>query len=173
MVSGGEFFATPPPSCDGPFIDHDCDAFIPLTCGPDEHIDYDDGVICPVCTADSGQDPTSCAGWRQRHGEFLRHLVSESCANWCETDNDCFAWEINNACGTHALSLTGAIDEEPLYFAGAFAEESCGECGAVPQTVFMRRAGSDVIEGDGQHSGLLLRFRPVCYSGQCALTTRD
>ncbi len=170
VVSSGPYRAPPPPSCEGEFIDYDCDAIIPLQCGPGAHIDYDSDVVCPVCAQDGADDPTTCDGWQDRYGDFLHHLIRESCANWCETDSDCFAWEIDNACGSYALSLTGAIDEEPIYFAGEFAEHNCGVCGAVEQTVFLRRPGSDVIEGDGQHSGLLTSFQSECWAHQCVLT---
>lgn len=169
VVSTGTYSAVPPHSCVGDFVDHDCDAFIPLTCGAEERVGYEPAETCPLCSTRSPEDPTTCDGWRVAYGDFLYHSISESCANWCAEDSDCMAIELNNACGSYALSLTGWIDEEPIYFGGLFAEHNCGVCGAVEQTVFLRRGGSDVIEGEGQHNGLLTAYQPECRLGQCVL----
>lgn len=169
VVSTGEYRAVPAPACTDEFIDRNCDEFLPLQCEANEHADYDPSMICPVCAADSPADPSACDGWRYRYGDFLRHLISESCANWCDTDTDCVAWEINNACGSYALSLRALIDEEPIIFGEQFANDNCSVCGAMPQTAFLRRGGSSTIEGDGQHNGLLESYQPECRSNQCVL----
>ncbi len=82
---------------------------------------------------------------------------------------DCFAWEINNSCGSYALSLTGGIDEEPIMFAEEFAADNCGVCGQMAQTLFPRRPGSAEVEGQGPYSGTLEHYRPECQVHQCVL----
>ena len=106
-----------------------------------------------------------------RSGRSSRSPVwSTSCANWCESDDDCFAWEIDNACGDFALSLRGLIDEEPIAFAEEYASAHCGSCGDAVQSIYLKRPGSDVIEGpDAAHESLLENFEPRCLGRQCVL----
>ena len=179
VVSTKEYSALPG-GCGERFIDYQCDAVLStLECLDDEHIDYDEAVICPVCASNGPSDPSSCEGWQLRYGDFLAHLVNASCANWCADDDDCFGHEIRNACGTFAWSLTGAIDEEPIEFARRFAEQNCDACTPVPYATYMRRPGTTVVvPADGEatpdgDSGLLRSHRPACRANQCVLLEED
>jgi hypothetical protein len=150
-----------------------------MACTPTgKHIDYDpnDDTPCPVCVYPSAADPQDCEGWKIRYADFLLDIINGMCAKYCTSNDDCFAWEIQNACGSVALPLFGGIDEEPIYFAEVFARENCVVCGEIEQTMFLRRPGSDEIEPVDGATGtpeLLPLYRPACHQSLCVLVPAD
>lgn len=185
VASRTEYLSPPPPACMGAFIDHGCDgpgngsagadtgSRVPLDCDvPDEVISFEagDDRHCPFCAPPGeGDDERSCDEVTESYGDFLSDVVSASCANYCEADTECAAWEIVNACGDFVLSLRGSIDEEPISFAEEFAVTHCGVCGATPQLIYLRRANSDRIEGGAPAGSLLESYLPRCIERQCVL----
>jgi hypothetical protein len=152
-----------------------------MNCSEEEGLicsDPTDNSPCPVCCHHEPTDDTTCVGENVHYRAFLEDVVSNSCANYCDDDSECFAWEIQNSCGTYALSLQGWIDEEPIMFAEEFAADHCAVCGERQQVVFMKRPGSTEIEGpyvsgfptDEEYESILLpHYRPVCVQSQCML----
>jgi hypothetical protein len=170
VPSGDGYPAIPPPVCDAR-TDYPCDEDRRVECAaPDEVISFDAArdASCPVC-APPPAGARSCEKSQREYREFLAAVISASCANYCEEDADCVAWELTNSCGSVALSLEGGIDEEPIGLAEEFAATRCGECGEVAQTMTLRRAGSVRLEADPSSAGLLDAFGPRCVERQCVL----
>jgi hypothetical protein len=170
IPSGDGYPAIPPPACNAR-VDYPCDEGRRVECAaPDEVISFDAArdATCPVC-APPPAGSRSCEKSQREYREFLAAVISASCANYCEEDADCAAWEITNSCGSVALSLEGGIDEEPIGLAEEFAATRCGECGEVAQTMTLRRAGSAELEVDPSSAGLLSAFGPRCVNHQCVL----
>jgi hypothetical protein len=168
-VPSGDGYPTVPPSvCTDAWVDFDCDGAVSECTAPDViSFDAERNANCPVC-APPPAGARSCEKAQREYRAFLATAISASCANYCETDQQCAAWEITNSCGTVALSLLGGIDEEPIFYAEQFAANHCGDCGEVPQTGTLRRAGSPVLEFDPS-TGLLDDLGPRCVSNQCVL----
>jgi len=170
-AAGADYPHVPAPVCTDTWVDFGCDETLPLDCAaPDQVIsfDADRNAHCPVCAA----PPTGallCDRVRTEYRAFLGSIISSSCANYCEADDNCAAWEIVNACGSVAVSLRALIDEEPIGFAEEFASTRCASCGEIPQRISLRRAGSPNIEGDLPSSGLLDHYSPRCVNRQCVL----
>ena len=182
VASFDGYLKPPPPVCTTGFIDFGCDgdgeggasgSSVPLDCDvPNEVIsfDADDGKHCPFCAPPGPDDQErDCSSVSEDYGDFLSDIVSASCANYCDTDAQCFAFEIVNACGDFVISLYGLIDEEPIAFAEEYATTHCGVCGATPQRIFMRRSNSDVIEGGVPDRAFLEHFVPRCLERRCVL----
>jgi hypothetical protein len=162
-----DFAIEPGPSvCTDEWIDFGCDgAFYPApledACTDSLRMDFSEGSSCPVCVAPPETEPT--CGEAQRHYlEFLDHNLRETCTNWCETDDDCAASEVE-ACGlTYAMALRALVDEEPLGFAVSFARDNCGAC---------------VDDGEDPaiaSSAKLLEFtETACQQNQCVLVAAD
>ncbi len=157
-------------SCEGDaWFDHDCDLRLEeeiFSCNPEDgkHISHVEHDPCPVCADDEpGRDTSDCSAWSAEYRAFMLHNVTQSCANWCESDDDCFAWELRNACGTVLIPLFGGIDEEPILFAETFATHNCGGCEAVTATAIGKAADGRIL-GDGP-SELLERYVPACDTG--------
>ena len=170
-----------PPTCEaGQWVDYDCDAYLPYDCRASGEVlaysDTDDSP-CAVCVPDDDRHPDTCQGWSQQYGDTLSNVAGGSCANWCESDDDCFGFELANRCGTYVLALFGAIDEEIIGIAREFAADNCSrECAPKASAGFMRRAGRSEIEpfADGQGEARLLPyFAPACRDNMCVLERLD
>lgn len=169
VPSADGYPVVPPPVCDTP-TDYPCDERRVECAAPDEVLTFDAArdASCPVC-APPPAGSRSCEKSRREYREFLAAVISASCANYCEEDADCAAWELTNSCGSVALSLEGGIDEEPIGLAEEFAASRCTECGQVAQTMTLRRAGSSRLEADPSSAGLLDDYGPRCINNQCVL----
>jgi hypothetical protein len=170
FASGDGYPQVPPPACSAG-ADYVCDGDRRIDCAaPDEVIAFDPArdMRCPVCAAPPAGSRT-CERSRSEYRDFLAAIVSATCTNYCEEDSDCAAWEITNACGSVALSLTGLLDEEPIGFAEDFAATRCEPCGNVPQRITLRRVGSPTLQGDPSSAGLLDSYGPRCVNRQCVL----
>ena len=148
---------------DGQWVDYECDArlgFLAGGCRPEfgSVIAYTPDDPCPICVPDESS-VQSCGAGATAYRAFMQHVVTQSCANFCEEDADCFAWEISNACDTIVIPLFGAIDEEPILFAGIFASQHCAACPEVTDKSFSRRPGSDDFDAGAR---LLSSYRPTC-----------
>jgi hypothetical protein len=94
--------------------------------------------------------------------QFLDHNLRETCTNWCETDDDCSAAEVD-ACGlTYAMALRGLVDEEPMAFAVSFAQDNCGAC-----------VDDDQAPAIGSSAKLLDFTETVCQQNQCVLVAAE
>jgi hypothetical protein len=170
VPSGVSYPVVPPPVCRAA-EDYPCDEDRRVECvAPDEVITFDAArdARCPVC-APPPAGARSCEKSEREYRDFLAAVISASCANYCEEDADCVAWELTNSCGSIALSLEGGIDEEPIELAEEFAATRCGDCGVVAQTITLRRAGSPRLEADPSSAGLLDAYGPRCVTHQCVL----
>jgi hypothetical protein len=170
VPSGDGYPEIPPPVCYA-LGNYPCDGDRRVECAaPGEVISFDAArdATCPVC-APPPAGSRSCEQSQREYREFLAAAISAGCANSCDADVDCAAGEITNSCGSVALSLQALIDEEPIGLAEEFAATRCGECGEVAQTITLRRAGSDQLEGDPSSAGLLDAFGPRCVKHQCVL----
>jgi hypothetical protein len=168
--SGDGYPQVSPPACTAG-VGYVCDGDRRVDCvAPDEVISFDPArdTRCPVCAAPPAGART-CERAQREYREFLGEVVSATCTNFCEEHADCAAWEITNACGSVALSLTGLVDEEPIGFAETFAATRCNSCAAVPQRMTLRRWGSPTLEGDLPSAGLLDDYGPRCVNHQCVL----
>ncbi len=118
------------PACYETFVDHDCD--ITPSC--------EGGVLgpspdspCPVCLPAVEGD--TCEMAEQGLPEMLAHTVPASCANWCNADEECFAFKFDTACGEVCAALQGGIDEETEFAIQEYATRRCGLCGDTEVTV--------------------------------------
>jgi hypothetical protein len=178
VVSTDNYVRTPPLACEtevptiGWCVGTETPRRVPLDCAArDEVISFDanDDENCPYCeTPPVGDVTRSCPEARAIYRDFVWDLVSSSCANSCESDADCFAWEIVNACGNVVVSLMGSLDEEPISFMEEYAAAHCGACGATPQSEFIRRPDARV-SANGGWVPLLDDFEPRCVERQCVL----
>ena len=118
--------------CGDTFIDYDCDALLE-ECPEGTHRDYDPAYPCAICV-DDADPPLTCDAARTRYQEMLDHVIRNSCADFCESDTDCFVMELSNACARGCTyALFGGIDEEIDIIAEQFAAESCEPaCGDAP-----------------------------------------
>jgi len=177
MLSGET--GAPGAGCGEEFIDHGCDAVLPLVCGQGNLIGFDTpDAPCPTCQPASDVGiAANCDVARIDYAAFFAQSISLSCANWCESDDDCIAFEITNNCGTVALALTGGIDEEPVFFAQEFSRTRCAACSEgqeIEQREFARRSTGEWLGGESEgHSGLLTHTRPRCVERQCVLVSED
>ena len=179
IVATDGFSRTPPPACEsGTPEERWCvgtasQPSAPVGCAvPGEVISFtaNDDVNCPFCAAPPAGDLTrACPDARTIYHEFVWDLVSPSCANFCESDADCFAWEVKNACGDIVVSLYGLEDEEPLAFMEEYAATHCGACGTAAQEMYLRRPGSSRIEFGAPMGSLLEGFESRCVERQCVL----
>jgi hypothetical protein len=180
VVSSDGYVRTPPPACvgevaaDGWCVGTDGPRPSPLACAvPDEVISFDasDDENCPFCAAPPvGEVTRPCPDARAIYRDFVWDLVSSSCANACESHADCAAWEVVNACGDFVFSLNGFIDEVPLAYMEEYASAHCSACGTTAQRMYLRRAGSRVIEFGAPSGALLEGFESRCVERQCVLT---
>ena len=116
-------FDTDGVGCGEAFIDYNCEAvFDP--CPEGTHRDYDPSSACPVCLENSTSS-LSCDAARARYRAFFTHIVSSSCADFCETAADCRKVAFDNACARHSAAIFGNIDEEVIEAAAQFARETC------------------------------------------------
>jgi hypothetical protein len=145
------------------FVDYGCDARIePLSggCEPGKVIGREDDDACPLCV-EAERAETTCESASADYRAFLSGQIGESCANYCASDDDCFLWQNHNACGTVAIPLFGGIDEEPILFAEMFAGQRCDVCGAVEQSLVVKRPDGR-IDPEGASGALLNGYRPAC-----------
>jgi hypothetical protein len=179
VVSADNYVRTPPPACEmeppasGWCVGTETPLRVPLNCARrDEVISFDanDDENCPFCAPPPvGGVTLACPDARAIYRDFVWDLVSSSCANSCDSNADCFAWEIVNACGNVVVSLRGSLDEEPISFMEEYAAAYCGECGATPQSTFIRRPEALALENGGGWVPLLDDFEPRCVERQCVL----
>ena len=110
--------------CGDTFVDYECDVILD-PCPKGMHRDFDPADPCGICV-DDPKSPLLCEAARKRYLQMLDHVISASCADFCETDDDCFVIEIDNACASGcSYALFGGIDEEILIIAEQFSAESC------------------------------------------------
>lgn len=158
-----DFYITPSASvCEEEWIDFGCDETFPHSPSEDDCadplvMDFEEETACPVCV-EPPEVARSCAEAQRHYLEFLDHNLREACTNWCETDSDCSAAEID-ACGlTFAVALRALVDEEPMAYAKSFAADNCQPCAST----------SD--DAEPSNSARLLEFaKPVCRQRQCVL----
>ncbi len=118
--------------CGDTFVDYECDAILE-GCPEGMHRDHDPADPCGICV-DDAESPLTCEAVRTRYLQLLDHIIRSSCADFCESDADCFVYEVSNDCGTGCrYALFGGIDEEIEIVAEQFSAESCAPaCVDVP-----------------------------------------
>ncbi|MBN1652681.1 MAG: hypothetical protein JXA30_02780 [Deltaproteobacteria bacterium] len=129
LPADADYIPPRPEACSEGFVDFDCDGEM-VSCPEGRRISVSLDSACRVCVPAAD---IPCDSARSEYYRVIGQLTRSSCADYCDSDSDCYSYQLKTACDQNCgISLFGGIDEEILWAVEQFHNDWCHVCGDQP-----------------------------------------